>query len=75
MTSVKADERKIREIARKLGVSQRTVEEYLPDRLTLQQTEQAATPADEAVRAAADRARARHGVVDRFGRPLKEHAG
>lgn len=70
---MKVDEGKIREIARKLGVSERTVEEYLLDRMTLQQT---GTPsADDAVRTAADRARAREGVVDRFGRPLKEHAG
>lgn len=75
MTSVKVDERKIRDIARKLGVSERTVEEYLLDRLTLQHSPNEADSADGAVLAGAERASAREGVLDRFGRPLKERTG
>lgn len=36
---MKVDALKIKEIARKLGVSERTVEEYLLERLTLQESE------------------------------------
>jgi len=75
VTSVKVNEHKIREIARKLGVSERTVEEYLLDRLTLQHPPGAPDPSDETVHAAAHRARAREPVVDRFGRPLKDRVG
>lgn len=70
---MKVDERKIREIARKLGVSERTVEEYLLDRLTLQHAPEGSGSADEAIRTAAARNRAREAVVDRFGSPLEEH--
>ncbi len=65
---VKVDAFKIREIARKLGVSERTVEEYLLDRLTMQ--------ADEDVPGGTFPPEAgRPGVVDRFGRPVEEDAG
>jgi transposase len=65
---VKVDAFKIREIARKLGVSERTVEEYLLDKLTMM---------DEGERPGEDYARThdRSPVVDRFGRPLEEDAG
>jgi (2Fe-2S) ferredoxin len=65
---VKVDALKIREIARKLGVSERTVEEYLLDRLTMQADEDApcATVPTEADRP---------GMVDRLGRPLESEAG
>lgn len=63
---MKVDALKIKEIARKLGVSERTVEEYLLDRLTLQTSED--VPLDET----ADRKRP--AVVDRSGKPLDEGA-
>jgi len=68
VSHVKVDALKIREIARKLGVSERTVEEYLLDRLTMQADEDAPVgtfPPEPA----------RPGVVDRFGRPVEEDAG
>ena len=65
---MKVDAFKIREIARKLGVSERTVEEYLLDKLTM---------VDEGRRPGEGYARPqdRSPVVDRFGRPLEEDAG
>lgn len=68
MTSVKVDALKIKEIARKLGVSERTVEEYLLNRLTMQQHDGAD------VRPSGERGGGR-AVVDRFGRPLEKEAG
>jgi len=67
VTSVKVDALKIREIARKLGVSEKTVEEYLLDRLTMQQ--------DEDAEAAPYGAAGRPGVVDRFGKPVEKEPG
>ena len=67
MTSVKVDAYKIREIARKLGVSEKTVEEYLLDRLTMQR--------DEETKAAPYSAAGGPDVIDRFGRPLEKEAG
>ena len=65
---MKVDALKIREIARRLGVSERTVEEYLLDRLTMQ--------ADEAVpRSSLNEASARPDVVDRYGRPVDKELG
>jgi len=68
VSQVKVDAFKIREIARKLGVSERTVEEYLLDKLTM---------VDEGERPGEGYARPQGGsaVVDRFGRPLEEDAG
>lgn len=64
---MKVDALKIKEIARKLGVSERTVQEYLLDRLTLQ--------ADEDL-APGERSDAlRPGVVDRYGKPVEKDAG
>ncbi|MEJ2359633.1 MAG: hypothetical protein P8Y13_16355 [Deinococcales bacterium] len=68
MTSVKVDALKIREIARKLGVSERTVEEYLLDRLTMQEDEDAPS-------APFARETGRPGVVDRYGKPVEKEAG
>lgn len=42
---MKVDALKIKEIARKLGVSERTVQEYLLDRLNLQEDEDLTRPA------------------------------
>ncbi len=68
MTSVKVDALKIKEIARKLGVSERTVEEYLLNRLTMQEHDGAdAFLSGERADGPA--------VVDRFGRPLEKEAG
>lgn len=65
---MKVDALKIKEIARKLGVSERTVEEYLLDRLTMQADEDAprAPIADQG---------GRPGVVDRFGKPVEREPG
>ncbi len=66
--AVKVDALKIKEIARKLGVSERTVEEYLLDRLTMQEDE-------DVLGAPIGEMTGRPGVVDRFGRPVDEEAG
>ena len=65
---MKVDAYKIREIARKLGVSERTVEEYLLDRLTM--VEHDGPQGEGYARQSGGSA-----VVDRFGRPLEEDAG
>lgn len=64
MSSVKVDARKIQEIAKKLGVSERTVEEYLLDRLTLQQGEEVGTVSP-------DPSSSRPRLVDRHGNPVE----
>ena len=65
---MKVDALKIREIARRLGVSERTVEEYLLDRLTMQ--------ADEAVlKPALNEASARFDVEDGYGRAVDKELG
>ncbi len=79
VTAVKVDALKIKEIARKLGVSERTVEEYLLDRLTMQEPSHQ-SPQDDLVDSAtlastAGRARARAGVSDRLGRSLEKDVG
>ena len=65
---MKVDERKIKEIARRLGVSERTVQEYLLDRLTMMKHDDAP---DQGYAASEGRT----GVVDRFGRRLEEDGG
>lgn len=60
---MKVDATKIREIARRLGVSERTVEEYLLDRLILQESE--GLPLEGAA------GRQGPGVVDRSGEPIE----
>lgn len=70
---MKVDERKIREIARRLGVSERTVEEYLLDRLTMQQPSTVKRPYDDqAFLSAVGRASARADLTDSLGEPLEE---
>lgn len=70
---MKVDEGKIREIARKLGVSERTVEEYLLDRLTMQQpTTVKSRYDDKAFVSALGRARARAEAVDAMAEPVEE---
>ena len=68
---MKVDATKIREIARRLGVSERTVEEYLLDRLTMQQSGGAPGAGYALLSGNSGRA----DVVDRFGLPLEEEAG
>ncbi len=65
---MKVDALKIKEIARKLGVSERTVEEYLLDRLMMQEDE-------DAPRAPFSERADRPGVVDRFGQPVDKEPG
>jgi DNA-binding NarL/FixJ family response regulator len=65
---VKVDAHKIKEIAHRLGVSERTVEEYLLERLTMQ--DDASTSTGEFQ----DGSR-RASVIDRLDRPVKEDAG
>jgi len=73
---VKVDAHKIKEIARKLGVSERTVEEYLLDRLTLQTPHEPTTTLGErAFPSASGRARARAEPQDRFETRREEDAG
>ena len=67
VAQVKVDAHKITEIARKLGVSERTVEEYLLERLTMTKNEDAPLGTVEGA--------PRTDVVDRFGRPLERDAG
>lgn len=64
---MKVDAFKIKEIAKKLGVSERTVEEYLLDRISMVENKEVS---DREYATAGP-----SGVIDRFGRALDKDAG